>query len=150
MGKSHVPSALQVTLAVVALPVSSTKPRGVDLLARLALFQLAFATTPAVSLAAMAVPLPTKSMLMDLATPLPALVTFSVTLVECVSAPLAPVMVSAAEPVGVLAVVVMVSTELPLPLSELGLNVAVAPVGKPLALKVTALLNPFRAATVAL
>jgi hypothetical protein len=51
-------------------------------------------------------------------------------------------------PVGVEVLVVMVSVELPdPPLTEVGLKPAVAPLGKPLALKETASLNPPEAVT---
>jgi hypothetical protein len=65
-----------------------------------------------------------------------------------VTAPLVPVIVSvelpAAAPVGV----VTVSVELPDPVTAVGLNTPVAPVGSPLTLRFTVPLNPFIAPTV--
>jgi hypothetical protein len=52
-------------------------------------------------------------------------------------------------PVGVFLVVETVKTVFPLPVSEVGLNVAVVFAGKPLTLKVTTPLNPFIGLTVA-
>ena len=64
--------------------------------------------------------------------------------------PLVPVMVMVNVPVGVkVASVVTVRVEEPEVLTEAGLNVAVAPAGRPLALKVTVPLNEPTAATVA-
>jgi hypothetical protein len=74
-------------------------------------------------------------------------VTFSVTLAECVSDPLVPVIVIMGLPVGVLAVVVMVSVELPDVVMYVGAKEGEAPVGKPVAAKLTWPLKPFRAAT---
>ena len=74
--------------------------------------------------------------------------TTSVVVVEWVRAPLVPVMVSVEVPVGVVPAVVTVSVEGPLPLMVAGEKLAVAPVGKPLALRVTVPANPFRAPTV--
>jgi hypothetical protein len=73
--------------------------------------------------------------------------TFSVTVAVCVSEPLVPVIVSVGFPIGVLLVVVIVSVELPEPLIEAGTNVAVAPVGSPLALRLTDPVNPLMAPT---
>jgi hypothetical protein len=56
-------------------------------------------------------------------------------------------MVSVELPAAVLAVVVAVSVELPVPLTDAGLNAAVVPVGKPLTLRFTAPLNPFSTPT---
>jgi hypothetical protein len=74
-------------------------------------------------------------------------VTFSVTLAECVSDPLVPVILIVGLPVGVLAVVVMVSVELPDVVMYVGAKEGEAPVGKPVAVKLTWPLNPFSAAT---
>jgi hypothetical protein len=68
--------------------------------------------------------------------------------VEWVRLPLVPVMVSVEVAVGVVPSVVTVSVEGPLPLMVAGEKLAVAPVGKPLALRVTVPVNAFRAPTV--
>ena len=65
--------------------------------------------------------------------------------VECVRLPLVPVMVSADVPTGVVLAVVTVSVEVPLPLIVAGEKLAVAPVGNPLAPRVTVPVNPFSA-----
>jgi len=65
------------------------------------------------------------------------------TVAVCVRPPPVPVMVTVTVPVVVLLVVLMVSVDDPEPpLIEVGLKLAVAPEGKPLALNDTALLNP--------
>jgi hypothetical protein len=64
-------------------------------------------------------------------------VTFSVIVALWVSGPLVPVTVRVELPTGVLSVVVIVRVELPELLIETGENVAVAPVGRPLALRLT-------------
>jgi hypothetical protein len=68
--------------------------------------------------------------------------------VECVRLPLVPVRVSVEVPRGVVPAVVTVSVEVPLPLIVAGEKLAVAPVGNPLALRVTVPVNPFSAPTV--
>jgi hypothetical protein len=69
-------------------------------------------------------------------------VTTRVTLAVCVSEPLVPVIVSVKVPVGVLVAVAILSVE-PLPaLTEVGLNVPVAPVGSPVTLRLIEPLNP--------
>ena len=73
--------------------------------------------------------------------------TVSVTVVECVRLPLVPVIVSVGLPAGVLLLVCTVSVALPDPVTVLGLNVPVAPLGNPLTPKLTAPLNPFSAPT---
>src|SRR2546425_1089945 len=60
IGVIHALSDVHVTVAVVAAPVSSFSASGVLRLAPVALFQFVFATTPALSLAPIEVPLPTK------------------------------------------------------------------------------------------
>jgi hypothetical protein len=65
--------------------------------------------------------------------------------VECVRLPLVPVMVSVDVPTGVVLTVVTVSVEVPLPLIVAGEKLAVAPVGNPLAPRVTVPVNPFSA-----
>jgi hypothetical protein len=68
-------------------------------------------------------------------------VTFKETVVACVSEPLVPVIVSVEEPTGVVDAVVTVRVELaPGPIAD-GLNEAVAPAGKPLALSPTLPVN---------
>jgi hypothetical protein len=57
------------------------------------------------------------------------------TLVVCTSLPLVPVIVNAYVPAGVDPTLVTVSCELPLPVTDAGLKVAVAPLGKPVALR---------------
>jgi hypothetical protein len=54
-------------------------------------------------------------------------------------------MVTGKDPLGVEAVVVMVSTEFPEPVVEVGLKLAVAPDGNPLALHATVPVKPFKA-----
>jgi hypothetical protein len=71
IGSTHTLSDLHTTLAVVALPVSSTSPCPVLLLAPCSWFQLLFPTTPAVSVAAIVVPLPTKLILITFPVPPP-------------------------------------------------------------------------------
>jgi hypothetical protein len=68
--------------------------------------------------------------------------TTRVTLVVRVSAPLVPVIVSGYDPIGVVLAVVTVIVDEPLVVTEVGLNVADAPAGRPLALKVTVPVNP--------
>ena len=63
IGRLQLLSAVHVTLAPLAAPVSSTKASAVVLALSVALFQFVFATTPALSEAPIAVPLPTKLML---------------------------------------------------------------------------------------
>ena len=73
---------LQATVAVVEMPVSSTRARGAELLAPLALFQLVLVTTPAISVEDMGTSWPTKSMLMTLPEEAPEDVTLKVTVAE--------------------------------------------------------------------
>lgn len=68
--------------------------------------------------------------------------TLSVTLAECDKLPLEPVMVIVEDAIGVELVVVMVRVEEPELLIEAGLKLAVAPAGKPPALRATAPVNP--------
>ena len=63
----------------------------------------------------------------------------------CVRLPLTPWIVRVDVPTDVLAVVVTVSVELPVPVTVAGEKLAVAPPGKPLALSVTTPPNPFKA-----
>ena len=74
----------------------------------------------------------------DAAAPL----TTSVEVVLCVSAPLVAVIVRVNVPVGVFAAVETDSVDVPEPVTEVGLNVLVAPVGNPLTEKATTPLNP--------
>ena len=80
---------------------------------------------------------------------MPLLETFRVTMVDFVNPPLVPLMVKVNVPEGVCLVVEIVTTVVPLPVTEVGLNVAVVLAGKPLTLKVTTPLNPFCGVTVA-
>ena len=70
-------------------------------------------------------------------------------MVDLVNPPLVPLMLKVNVPEGVCLVVEIVVTVVPLPVTEVGLNVAVVPAGKPLTLKVTTPLNPFCGVTVA-
>ena len=69
-------------------------------------------------------------------------VTTRVTVADCVSEPLVPVIVSVNVPVGVLATVAILSVELLPALTEVGLNVPVAPVGSPVTVSAIEPLNP--------
>jgi hypothetical protein len=71
------------------------------------------------------------------------LLTFRVTLAECTSGPLEPVMATVEVPAGVLPVVVIVSVAVPDVFTEAGENDALAPAGKPLAARLTEEVNPF-------
>ena len=74
--------------------------------------------------------------------------TVSCTVVLCVLPPPVPVMVSTLVPTPVLLRVEMVSVEVPEPVTDVGLNVAVVRLGSPVTLNVTVLLNPFTFAIV--
>src|SRR5947209_6648403 len=63
MGTAQVLLEVQVAVAPLLAPVSSTKAKDPVLALPVALFQLVLATTPALSPAPMAVPFPTKLML---------------------------------------------------------------------------------------
>ena len=71
--------------------------------------------------------------------------TTKLTVVVWVRLPLTPLIVKVEVPSGVLPVVVTVRVELPDPVTVAGEKLAVAPVGKPLALSVTTPVNPFSA-----
>ena len=73
--------------------------------------------------------------------------TIRVTDAEFVSEPAVPVIVTVELPVGVPDVVVTVIVELPDVVMEAGEKEAVAPAGKPLALRVTGPVNPLTAPT---
>jgi len=75
--------------------------------------------------------------------------TFIVTMVDFVNPLLVPLRLKVNVPEGVCLVVEIVATVVPLPVTEVGLNVAVVFAGKPLTLKVTTPLNPFCGVTVA-
>jgi hypothetical protein len=77
-----------------------------------------------------------------------AVLTTSVAVVLWTRLPLVPVIANVYVPVGVVVAVVTVSVDVPEPLTEVGLNVPVAPVGKPVTLNVTVPLKPPVAATV--
>jgi hypothetical protein len=68
------------------------------------------------------------------------------TVVVWLTPPLVPVMVNVELP-ATAPVVVIVSVELPAPVTDVGLNNPVTPVGSPLTLRLTAPLNPSTAPT---
>jgi len=74
--------------------------------------------------------------------------TTSVTVVECTKLPLVPVMVRVYVPAGVDVLVVTDIVEEPEPATEVGLKLALAPEGKPLALNVTLPVKPPDSVTV--
>ena len=134
-----------VTVAALAVPVSPFSASGVLLVAPVALFQFAFATTPAISAAPIAVPLPTKLML---TTPPHGARHDQRGRGGVTQDPLVPVMVSVELPAGVLAAVVTFSVAVPEPVTDGGVNEAVAFAGRPLTARLTAPANPFTAPTV--
>src|SRR5579875_548185 len=71
--------------------------------------------------------------------------TVKLTVAVCVSVPLVPVIVSVYVPAAVLLPVATVSVALPPALTDVGLNVPVAPAGSPLTLSPTVPVNPFTA-----
>ena len=71
--------------------------------------------------------------------------TTNVTVAECDRVPLAPVIVRGYEPVGVVVAVTTVSVEFPETVIDVGLKLAVAPVGNPLTLKAAVPVKPFSA-----
>ena len=73
----------------------------------------------------------------------------NVTVALCCNDPLVPVMVSVLVLAGIVFVVVIVNVEEPEPLTEVGLKLPLAPVGKPLTLHVTVPLKPLVAVAVA-
>ncbi len=75
--------------------------------------------------------------------------TISVTVVEWTVEPLVPVIVIVDVPTGVVLAVVTVMVEEPEPVTDGGLKEAVAPVGNPLAVKVTVPVKPLSAVIVA-
>jgi hypothetical protein len=75
--------------------------------------------------------------------------TVKLTLAECVRLPLVPVIVRVEVPAAAELLVVMVSVDVPEPLTEAGLRVAVTPAGAPLTPNATAPLKPLIALTVA-
>ena len=90
------------------------------------------------------VPLPAVTVWLDGVAPMvksPAGLRRRVTEVECVVV-LVPVIVTVALPIGVVLLVVTVIVEEPLEVIDGGLNVAVAPAGKPLAFSVTVPVYP--------
>ena len=107
------------------------------------MFQFAFATTPAFSVAPIAAALPTNLMPM----PAPALAAFTttVTVAVCVSDPLVPVIESVRLPPGEFAAVATFSVALPEPVTEGGVNEPVAFAGKPLTARLTVPAKPFSA-----
>src|SRR3954454_10517506 len=94
IGRDQPASECQLTVPPVLAPFSFTSGSGAVLLAPGALFHFAFATTPAVSLAAIAVPLPPKSILTAAAlVVLPPLLTANVAVAVWLNEPLIPVTV---------------------------------------------------------
>lgn|SRR5579862_2192485 len=103
--------------------------------------------TPATSVEAIAVAVPTKLTLITFPD-VPEVATVRVTGAVWVSVPNVPVTLIVDEASGVLEEVVTVSVEVPEVLIEVGLNVAVAPEGVPVALNETVPLNPLAGVTV--
>jgi hypothetical protein len=100
------------------------------------------------------VELPAVTVCVEGATPMEksgttAVATTRLEVAECVRLPLVPVIVSVEVPVGVVPVVVTVIVEVPLAVIVAGEKLAEAPVGRPLALRVTVPVNPFSAPIVA-
>jgi hypothetical protein len=126
-------------VAVVAVPVESTKLKGELLLAPAAGFQLLKATWPATSLLVRAVPVPTNWTLIGLT--VDDEVMFNVKLVLWVVVLLVPVIVTVVLTGGVLANALSVSAEMPEAVIEVGLKDDVTPVGRPLTLRLTAPVN---------
>ena len=75
--------------------------------------------------------------------------TVRLTVAECERLPLVPVMVNVYVPAGVDDEVATLSVDEPEPVTDAGLKDPVAPVGNPLTLRLTALLKPFCALTLA-
>jgi hypothetical protein len=71
--------------------------------------------------------------------------TTNVTVVECNSVPLVPVIVRVYVPIGIVVAVETVSVELPEPVTDVGLKIPVAPVGSPLTLRLTMPVKPLSA-----
>jgi hypothetical protein len=134
-----------MTVAVVAVPVSSTKASGKELLAPIASFQLGSGMTPATSVGAMETSSPTKLMLIAFPEPPLADVTLRIAEVVLVSELPVPLIVKVELPVGVVLAVVIVSVELPPTLTEVGVNVPVALAGRPLTVKLIVPVKPFTA-----
>jgi hypothetical protein len=74
--------------------------------------------------------------------------TVSTTFAVCDKVPLVPVTLSVLLPLGVEVAVATVRVEEPESVTEVGLKLALAPEGKPLALKTTVPVNPFCGVTV--
>jgi hypothetical protein len=129
-----------VTVAPVAMPVLFTSASGVVRDMPVPVFQFVTGTTPALSAAPIAVPVPTKSMLMTDAKDDE---TTSVVEAERASTPLVPVIASVETPNWVSGDVVTVRVDVPDPPSTPGENDAVAPSGSPLTPSSTSPPNPF-------
>ena len=140
IGRFQIPFVFHVTVAPVAVPVSSTNACPVVFVSPLALFQFDFCTTPATSVLPITVPCPTKSILITFAL---VVVTTRLTVAVCVVLPLVPVIVTVDVPAGAVLAVVTVSVEVPDPVTVAGEKLAVAPLGNPLALSVTTPAKPF-------
>ena len=124
-----------------AAPTSSLSASAVARSAPVALFQLGFATTPALS----ATPIVSPASLTKLTLITRPARTINCTVVLCVSVPLVPVMVSVDVPAGVVAPVVTVNVLVPDPAIEDGANEAVAFAGTPVTDRATVLVNPLTA-----
>ena len=74
--------------------------------------------------------------------------TIRVTVAECVSVPLIPVIVTVKVPVGVALKVATVSVDVPEPVTDPGAKAPVAPAGNPLTKNVAVPVKPFTAVTV--
>ena len=145
IGVLHVLFDVHTTVAPVAVPASLMSASGVVRDAPAALFHRVFGTTPAVSVAAIAVPLPTKSI--D-STPPTLAVTVNPPEALWFSAPLVPVTVNVDVPAGVFAAVVTVIVAVPDVAIVVGEKDAVVFAGRPATPSVTVPVNPLRAATV--
>jgi hypothetical protein len=121
---------LQAAVAPVAAPDWFTSVSGLVRLAPVPLFQFVAATTPALSFAAIAVPVPTKLMLM-MPAGVPAGFTVSPVVAVRLRVPSLPVTVSVVVPVGVVAVVDTVNVEEPEFVIAAGVNEKVVFAGCP-------------------
>jgi hypothetical protein len=144
-GSARDVEAVHLTVADVVAPVLLTSASGVLREVPVALFQLAAATTPALSAAPIATPIPTKSMLMSDAFD-------DVTEAEAVAlwvrVPLEPATANVVEPGGVDGEVVSVSVDVPVVVTKAGENDADAPSGSPEAERSTWPVKPFTGAMV--
>src|SRR5262245_12688122 len=135
----------QVTVAPEAAPSLSTSASGLVRLAPVAAFQFRIGTTPAVSVRAIAVPRPTKSM--PIVRPDAGVVTASAAVAACASVPLVPLIDRVAEPMGVPETVATVRVDDPPGLTHAGANTPLAPEGSPATASATGPEKPFTAPT---